>query len=308
MRFAFIADTADWACHRQGMGLVKYGETEEHRWSLFHAEPRDFTRERLAGFDAVRVATASLFGQLISEEALPVGGPRLICSLASFQDAPRSRRVLRAHAEIIDAFAIVDHRLVSHCAGYGRPILPYIDRTDPEVFYPLRPRPTLEGPLRVGWAGSEKAWGRLKHVDLVEQACSWAGVDFVRQDRELDGVKDEAAMRAWFAGLDIYIAANEIETPTPVAQLEAAACGVPLVSTRCGILWPLLPTWAVVDRARSVDALAACLATANTVGREELRRQGLVFLAQNRYFLHWGEGEAEQHTEAVAALCRGMRV
>jgi polyphosphate kinase len=44
---------------------------------------------------------------------------------------------------------------------------------------------------------------------------------------------------------------------------------------------------------------------------ENIRVRSVVgrFLEHTRIlYFRWGEGEAEQHTEAVAALCRGMRV
>lgn len=305
MRFAFIADVPGWAHHRQGLGLTRYGATEEHCWSLFFVKPPSFTREALASFDAIRVANVPLLSHLVADGVLPIEGPKLICSLASFQDTARARKTLVTVQDRIDAFAIVDQRLVEHCAGFGKPVLPYIDRTDHTVFYPPRPRPVLSGPLRVGWAGSTRAWGNIKHVDIIEEACARAEVTFVRQDRELDGLKDEAAMRAWYAGLDLYVAANDPETPTPVSQLEAASCGVSLVSTRCGILWPLLERWQVVDRAGSAADLAACLVAAKALGREELHKRGLLFAERFSYFLHWRHDVAEQHTLDVAALVRG---
>jgi len=313
MRFAFIADTPDWACHRQGMGLVKYGATAEHSWSLFHAEPCDFTAERLRSYDAVRVASAPRFLQLLQEGVIPVEhakpGQKLICSLASFSDVDRVRNRLRPHVDIIDAFAIVDQRLVEHCAGYGKPILPYIDRTDEETF-PLRELPDKHrrrhGALRAGWAGSVLFWNRIKHADILETACLEAGVEYVRQDRELDGTKNETEMREWYYDLDLYLSANDTDTPTPVSQLEAASCGVPIVTTRCGILWPLLEPWQVIERAAVHASIVRCLREAVSIGREELLMRGRAFALRHGHFLHWHHGVAEQHTLDVAALCRGV--
>lgn len=104
-------------------------------------------------------------------------------------------------------------------------------------------------------------------ADTPDWACHRQGMGLVKY-----GATEEDE---WYATLDLYVADNDEETPTPVSQLEAASCGVSIVTTRCGILWSLLPSWAVVDRPGSVDDMVAALRFAVTFGRKGLRRQGL---------------------------------
>jgi len=306
MRFAFVADVDNWALHRQGMGLVRYGEVDGHTWNLFHARPQDFAPERLDTYDAVRIGASGLLEHGALHGWLPRTAP-MVCSLASFSDAEGSRRFIQHQLARIRAFAVVDARLVEQATQYGRPAIHVSDRCDPLVYYPQkRARPTPD-PLRVGWAGSQEYWPGIKHVDEIAEACSRAGVVFVRQDRELDGTKNQDEMRAWYNSLDVYVAANNVDTPTPVPCLEAASCGIYVLTTRCGELWPAIAAndpSAIVESS-TVEAITEALVRLVALGRGQLRERGMRLLADHKPALHWGLGEAQQFTRALAALMGG---
>lgn len=89
--------------------------------------------------------------------------------------------------------------------------------------------------LRVGWAGSLTNMGpghRGFHEFIVPAAAAVDGVELVTAARE-DKWRGPDEMREFYHSLDVYVCASRSEgTPNPC--LEAAACGVPLVTTCVG--------------------------------------------------------------------------
>ena len=133
-------------------------------------------------------------------------------------------------------------------------------------FFTPRSGPRRPGPLRVGWAGSLANFGSdMRGVSTVlEPALAGLALRFpgrfelcvaAREDR----LRTPAEMRAFYQDLDVYVCASRVEgTPNPA--LEAAACGVPVVSTRVGNMPELLEhgvTGLLIERAP--NALGAAL-------------------------------------------------
>ncbi len=99
----------------------------------------------------------------------------------------------------------------------------------------LRSRRRAVGePLRVGWAGSLTNHGdkRGYHEVIVPAVAAVEGVELVTAARE-ERWRTRAEMRSFYHGLDVYLCASRSEgTPNPC--LEAAAAGVPIISTPVG--------------------------------------------------------------------------
>ncbi len=89
--------------------------------------------------------------------------------------------------------------------------------------------------LRVGWAGSLTNMGprqRGFHDFIVPAVAAVDGVELLTAARE-DKWRGPEEMLAFYRSLDVYVCASSSEgTPNPC--LEAAACGVPLVTTCVG--------------------------------------------------------------------------
>lgn len=107
---------------------------------------------------------------------------------------------------------------------------------DTALFCPAaQPPARAAGAIRVGWTGSLGNFGpelRGFH-DVIEPAIaavSGASLHAAIREQQWRG-RDE--MPEFYRGLDVYVCASRSEgTPNPC--LEAAACGVPLVTTRVG--------------------------------------------------------------------------
>ncbi len=89
--------------------------------------------------------------------------------------------------------------------------------------------------LRVGWAGSldnqtREHRGVFNYIQPAVEAVE--GVELILAARE-DKLRDSQEMRQFYHSLDAYICASRDEgTPNPC--LEAAACGIPLITTPVG--------------------------------------------------------------------------
>src|SRR6266850_1912462 len=105
---------------------------------------------------------------------------------------------------------------------------------DTNFFHPA-PHKELSSALRVGWAGSltNHTPGYKGYHDLIVPAVdALDGVELITAAWE-ERRRRPDEMRLFYQSLDAYICASQTEgTPNPC--LEAAACGVPLLTTRVG--------------------------------------------------------------------------
>ncbi|UCF68810.1 MAG: glycosyltransferase, partial [Acidobacteriota bacterium] len=128
-------------------------------------------------------------------------------------------------------------------------------------FYTPDPEPRPDAPMTVGWAGTLSSWdhdARGYHTLIVPAVERVEGAELHTANRE-DEWRDPPAMRAFYRALDVYVCASRAEgTPNPC--LEAASCGVPLLTTRVGNMPQLVRhgvNGLLVER--TVDALVAQL-------------------------------------------------
>ena len=149
---------------------------------------------------------------------------------------------------------------------------------DTAYYSPSTERTSGAGRLRVGWAGSLTNHGNKRgYHDLIVPACAAVeGVELVTAARE-DKWRGSAEMREFYQSLDVYICASS-EEGTPNPCLEAAACGVPLVTTRVGNM-PELVVHGVnglfIERETGDIAEKLALLLHNTGLREEMGRRML---------------------------------
>jgi glycosyltransferase involved in cell wall biosynthesis len=105
---------------------------------------------------------------------------------------------------------------------------------DTAFFHPATDRVASAG-FRAGWAGSLSNHGReLRGYDafIVPAVKGVEGAELVTVARE-DRWRSHEEMLEFYRSLDVYLCASRFEgTPNPC--LEAAACGIPLVTTRVG--------------------------------------------------------------------------
>lgn len=141
----------------------------------------------------------------------------------------------------LDEFAcamFMNNRLLFEELGprFRQPVYYTPNGVDTGFFRPAAARPPEPSrPLRVGWAGSLKnqtAEHRGVHEFIAPAVAAVEGAELRLAMRE-EKWRDRDEMLDFYHSLDVYVCASRSEgTPNPC--LEAAACGLPVVTTRVG--------------------------------------------------------------------------
>jgi glycosyltransferase involved in cell wall biosynthesis len=110
---------------------------------------------------------------------------------------------------------------------------------DLETFFPEKT--STNSKLVVGWTGSLTNHPRKRgFYEYIKPACeSVPGIELKVQSKEDHFITDDNEMRAFYNSLDLYIIASRSEG-TPRPAIEAAACGIPVLSTDVGIIPELI--------------------------------------------------------------------
>lgn len=202
-----------------------------------------FVRSLEAGH-GIALSASDLAGFMVSVTShYNVGG-----GLAPETAVPRGTNPEACFAEAVDtlspcAVVTVNSSPLYELLSEHVPNLVYAPNgVDTDFFVPPE-RPVYDSDaIRIGWAGKVKA---AKNFDVVVAAA-----DVLRQDgfvvellahpRDVGRAElDRRGMRDFYHRLDYHLCASWHEgTPNPA--LEAAACGVPLVSTRVGNMVDLI--------------------------------------------------------------------
>jgi glycosyltransferase involved in cell wall biosynthesis len=121
---------------------------------------------------------------------------------------------------------------------------------DLEMFYPEKRE--ANDKIVIGWTGSltNHPGKRGYHEFIKPITDEVSGVELKVQDGSVNPITDDNKMREFYNSLDLYIVASRSEG-TPRPAIEAAACGVPVISTDVGIIPELIEDGVngfVVDR------------------------------------------------------------
>ena len=240
MNILLIADRPGWAFANRANDLIAQRFTNIRFTVRYQHDvsPADHTKYDLvypmsitiawklhkAGMPAHKMAAGITSLDCVSRYIRP--GRRIAPELLSFI---HSMRGINAWSdEIVTLFK-------PHCRIYKTRI--GIDET---LFRPASARRRTREPFVVGWAGRIDLPKRreLKGYDLVTAALK--GLDVKLDIRTFtENYVPRAQMVDFYQGLDCFICSSRSEgLPNPL--LEAAACGVPLITTRVGIVPELI--------------------------------------------------------------------
>jgi glycosyltransferase involved in cell wall biosynthesis len=171
-------------------------------------------------------------------EALRRVHERLVIGICSHKELDGTWRApgLAMLAELARA-VFVNNRLLLEELGplLSQPVYYTPNGVDTEFFRPAATSGAPMGSLRVGWAGSLTNHGAgHRGVDefIAPAVAAVAGAELRLAAREQKW-RDQHEMLDFYHSLDAYVCASRSEgTPNPC--LEAAACGLPVVTTRVG--------------------------------------------------------------------------
>lgn len=236
-KILIIADVPGWAMERTADQVIARLRHRYHFEKAFNCD----TPAKIAGkdFDLLYITYETQLQDAGFDIAVPansVTGVRCHvkwdggCGLpptAQFISLLRKFRALNVPSLILHEIFRHHHPAVFH-TPHG---------VDTDLFRPgpSGPLASPSGRLVLGWAGSRANHpGKRGIEDFIFPALEGlAGVTFLMAARE-DKWRSHEEMVHFYRGLDAYICASRVEGgPHPV--LEAAACGVPVISTPVGI-------------------------------------------------------------------------
>ena len=235
-RILFIVDSPNWAHDFKANNLM---HALCDSYVMRKRYEKDVCPDDIAWADLIIVFYWHQFGHDNMRELMPVferNRHKLLIGICSHRELTGPKRE--------PGLAVLRHLavgvFVNNLALY-REIAPQLDvpvfytpnGVNTEFFTPVEHKVVSEV-LRVGWAGSLTNHGdkRGYHDFIVPAVDSVKGVELVTAARESKWRTPEE-MREFYRSIDVYVCASRTEgTPNPC--LEAAACGVPLVTTRVG--------------------------------------------------------------------------
>ena len=231
----FIVDRPNWAHDFKTDNLMRrLGD----RFSMTKRYKDNVTAEDIQGADLIVVYYWKEFNDPNMVSLLEVfleNRHKLLIGICSHQEMSQDRDEVLGFIRNLACGVFVNSRLLyeefSPC--FDVPVFYTPNGVDTEFFTPAHNRSTNQK-LKVGWAGSMTNHGDTRgyHDLIVPATGSVEGVELVVAVRE-DKWRSPGEMLEFYRSVDVYICASTAEgTPNPC--LEAAACGVPLLTTRVG--------------------------------------------------------------------------
>ncbi len=250
-KILLIPNMPHWSLEKNARDIIKYNTSDLYFEICQFGEFISNSEALYNEFDLIYPMTNRLFDEFLIRN-LPVD--KVITGIRSFvswdnnktvppgYNAKPPRRFIRQMKKAV----LVNTNCLKLWYIFSRhlPVVYTKYTCDLEVFFPEgKKRDTNK--LVVGWTGSltnnenEKSQYR-GFFDIIKPACEAVeGVELRTQIAENDWIKDDKRMRDFYNSIDLYICASKSESgPRPV--LEAAACGVPSLTTDVGLVPELI--------------------------------------------------------------------
>lgn len=282
MRTLIVADRVAWSYWSIAQALVKHNTDPDLEINVMalKGNEKEF-RQRERGYHRVLIMGHQML------DLLPwytqIDSDRWLTGVHSHHGFDRARETTPEHDadppwellrnlkkfRSINAVSIRLHRLFS---GRGLAVHYTPNGVDVETFCPTGP---LLKPKRlvVGTAYSGKHDWRKGVTTIIRPACQEAGAELVEAKSRSDQYVAPEDMPRWYRQLSVYCCMSTSEGFS-IAVLEAAASGIPVISTRVGGSTELIRDGIdglLVDR--SVPALVSALRQLDA-NRDQLDRMG----------------------------------
>ncbi|RNJ44994.1 lipopolysaccharide biosynthesis protein [Mesorhizobium erdmanii] len=235
-RILAIADRPGWAIDRKTQNLRR---VLERRFEIVQRFQHDVTESDVNAADIVLIFYWFQIAKLpLPESVLARRSDRLVIGICSHRELEGEFREpgLATLHRLARAVFVNNRKLEHEYAPLLRIPVHYTPNGVDTTFFcpPPEPQP-YSGELRVGWAGSLGNHGPAHRGfhDVIEPAVAAVpGARLLTAIREQHW-RNHDEMLDFYRDLDVYVCASRSEgTPNPC--LEAAACGIPLVTTRVG--------------------------------------------------------------------------
>jgi glycosyltransferase involved in cell wall biosynthesis len=241
-RILAIADRPGWAIDRKTQNLRR---VLEGRFEIVQRFQHDVTESDVNAADIVLIFYWLQFAKLaLPESVFARRSDRLVIGICGHRELEGEFREpgLATLRRLARAVFVNNRRLEHEYRPLLRVPVHYTPNgVDTTFFCPTQEPQPYSGELRVGWAGSLSNHGpahRGVHEVIEPAVAAVPGVRLLTAIRE-ERWRNADEMLDFYRDLDVYVCASRSEGgPNPC--LEAAACGVPLVTTRVGSMPELI--------------------------------------------------------------------
>jgi glycosyltransferase involved in cell wall biosynthesis len=234
-RILFIVDAPGWAHDFKTRNLARALHSE---YEIVERFQNELTHRDLEQSDLILVYYWQQFSRMsIPPPEIERYRKKLLCGICGHYeiDGPMRGPGLESLHEFSSAVFVNNLYLFREFEQLLRVTLFYTPNGVDTAFFRPDPDRVARAGFRSGWAGSLSNQGRevRGYDDFIVPAVQRApGIELVTAARE-DRWRPQNEMLEFYRSLDVYLCASRFEgTPNPC--LEAAACGVPLITTRVG--------------------------------------------------------------------------
>ena len=246
-RVLLIPDTPNWALDKNAHDLVKYNSSGlELEICYFDDFKRDW-KKYYQDYDLLFPMYMGLFFNMLKSN---IPHDKVVTGIRSYHRWDHGKAVppgynanprLKIRSRLRKALLINTHcKKLWYIFNRYFPVIHTKYTCDFDKFYPEQQKKQNKK-LIVGWAGSlTNHPNKRGFSEFIVPACAEIPeIELKVQSKEDNFITDDNEMRKFYNSLDLYITASRTEgTPRPV--IEAAACGVPVISTDVGIIPELI--------------------------------------------------------------------
>lgn len=242
-KILLIPDQPYWALDKNAKDLVKYN-TSNLQLEICYFD--DFLKDWKSYYEKYDLLFPMYMGLFFSTLERKIPAEKMITGIRSFHrwDSKKTHppgyntgppnKIIR---KLKKALLINTHcRKLWTIFSLYLPIIHTKYTCDLRTFYPEKQQ-RKTNKLIVGWTGSLTNHGKKRgFYEYIQPICNEIPeIELKVQAKEDQFITDDNMMRQFYNSLDVYVCASRVEgTPRPV--IEAAACGVPIISTDVGII------------------------------------------------------------------------
>ena len=241
-----IPDAPNWALHKNAKDLVKYNKSKlKLDIVLFDDFMKDW-KKYYNEYDLLFPMFKGMFFHMLDKK-IPVD--KVITGIRSYHawdkrgtrppgyNIKPSRKIVKKMSK---AVLVNTHcKKLWYIFSQYFPVVHTKYTCDLEMFYPEKREPNKK--IVIGWTGSlNNHPGKRGYEEFIKPITDeLPEYELKVQDGAVNPITDDNKMREFYNSLDIYIVASRSEG-TPRPAIEAAACGVPVISTDVGIIPELI--------------------------------------------------------------------
>jgi len=241
-----IPDHPNWALDKNARDLVKYNKSDLQLDICYYPDFELEWENYYKNYDLLFPMYIGLFFSLIKKK---IPTDKVITGIRSYHRWDKKKTIppgynSKPSRKIINKLkkALL---INTHCKKLWYVFSPHLRvihtkyTCDLEVYYPEKR--INNDKFVVGWTGSlNNHPGKRGFHEFIKPICNeFKEIELKVQAKEDSFITNENEMRKFYNSLDLYICASRTEgTPRPV--IEAAACGVPSITTDVGIVPELI--------------------------------------------------------------------